>query len=136
MNLYSKSVFLHVLAAILGLGPLSALAVVSSSHRTAIPLERFVRLLRLVGWALGAMFVTGIAIIAQTHGALGRTGWVRLSFALFVLLCGLHGLVRRSVKGMPVATPSLGLPRTVNPLLWTMCALVAAITYLMEAKPW
>jgi hypothetical protein len=136
MNLYSTSVFLHVLAAILGLGPLTTLAVVSSSPRPIIPADRFAQLLRVVGWGLATMLVTGVLIIAQTHGALGKTGWVRVSFGLFLVLGALQGIVRRRVKISQNATPTGALPRGVSPLLWAMCALVAAITYLMEAKPW
>lgn len=136
MNLYSTSVFLHVLAAILGLGPLTTLAVVSSSRSLSIPSERFDQLLRIVGWGLLTMLVTGVLIIAQTRGALGRTGWVRVSLGLFVILGALHGVVRRRLKRSQ-AVPSAGaVPRGVGLLLWTKCMLVAAITYLMEAKPW
>lgn len=128
---YSTLVFLHVLAAILGLGPLGALAVVSSWPPPSLPVERFAQLLRLVGWGLGAMLVTGILIVQQTNGALGRTGWVRASLALFVVLGVLHGIVRRRAR----RSRDGALPRGSSPLLWAMCALVAAITYLMEAKP-
>lgn len=136
MNLYSTSVFLHVLTAILGLGPLTALAVVSSSPTPAMPPERFAQLLRVVGWSLAAMLVTGVLIVAQTHGALGKTGWVRVSLGLFVVLGALHGTVRRRLKRSRDTAPSVALPQGLSPLLWAMCALVGAITYLMEAKPW
>ena len=136
MNLYSTSVFLHVLAAILGLGPLTTLAVVSSSPTPSMPVERFAQLLRVVGWGLVAMLVTGVLIVRQTHAALGNTGWVRVSLGLFVVLGVLHGLVRRRLKRSRDAAPSVALPRGLSPLVLAMCALVAAITYLMEAKPW
>ncbi|HEY0944711.1 MAG TPA: hypothetical protein VGD81_05565 [Opitutaceae bacterium] len=136
MNLYSTSVFLHVLAAILGLGPLTALAVVSSSPTPVMPVERFAQLLRVVGWSLLTLLVTGVLIIAQTRGALGHTGWVRASVGLFLVLGALHGLVRRRLKRSQHGMPSIVPPRGLSPLLWAMCGVVAAITYLMEAKPW
>lgn len=136
MNLYSTSVFLHVLAAILGVGPLTTLAIVSSSSTPSLPVEKFAQLLRIVGWSLGAMLVTGILIVAQTQGALGKSGWVRVSLGLFLVLGALHGVVRRRLKRSREAAPSSALPRGLSPLLWAMCGLVAAITYLMEAKPW
>ena len=135
MNFYSTLVSLHVLAAILGLGPLTALTLVSSSPAPALPLDWFARLLRVVGWGLGAMLVTGFLLIAQTHGAQGRAGWTRVAVGLFVVLGALQVLVRRRVKRSQAATPPGALPRSLGPLLWTMCGLVAAITYLMEAKP-
>jgi hypothetical protein len=137
MNLYSTLVFLHVLSAILGLGPLAALAIISSWASPSLPVERFAQLLRLVAWGLGAMLVTGVFIVQQTHGALGKTAWVQISFGLFLVLGALQGIVRRRVKrSLTAAPPGVSLPRNVSPLLWTMCGLVGAITYLMEAKPW
>ena len=136
MNLYSTSVFLHVLAAILGLGPLTTLAVVSSSPAPFMPAKWFAQILRIVGWSLAVLLMTGVIIVAQTHGALGQTGWVRVSVGLLIVLGVLQGIVRRRLKRSRDAAPSGALPRGLSPLLWTMCALVAAITYLMEAKPW
>jgi hypothetical protein len=137
MNLYSSTVFLHVLAAILGLGPLTTLAVVSSSPTSSMSVERFVQLLRVVGWSLVVLLVTGVLIIAQTHGAFGKAAWVRVSLGLFLVLGALLGLVRRRLKSSrDAAVSSVTLPKGLSSLLWTMCALIAAITYLMEAKPW
>lgn len=136
MSLYSTSVSLHVLAAIFGVGPLTALAIVSSSPAPSLPLERFAQLFRVVGWGLGLLLLTGVLIIYETHGALGKTGWVRVSFGLFVVLGALRGIVGRRLRRKSGGTPAVALPPGVSPLLWAMCAVVAAITYLMEAKPW
>ena len=136
MNLYSSLVFLHVLAAILGLGPLTALAIASSSPAPAVPLAWFARLLRVVGWGLALMLVTGILLIMQTRGAYAGAGWTRVAVALFVVLGALLGIVRRRLRRSGQEAASGALPPGVRPLLWTMCGLVAVITYLMEAKPW
>ncbi|MBX3024042.1 hypothetical protein KF840_03935 [bacterium] len=132
---YSTLVFLHVLAAILGLGPLTTLAVASSWPAPSMPAERFAQLLRVVGVSLGAMLATGVLLVQQTNGALGRTGWVRASLALFILLAVLHHIVRRRARRRQGGSPPAALPPGLRPLLWAMCALVAAITYLMTAKP-
>lgn len=134
MNLYSTVVFLHVLTAIFGLGPLIVLAAATSAPpEAAWPLERVAGLMRLAGWSLAGMFVTGAAIIALTHGALGETKWMRVSFGLFLGLGVLHGIARRKLRR---AKESGGAAAGLKALLWTMCAVVAGITYLMEAKPW
>jgi uncharacterized membrane protein len=135
MNLYSSFVFLHVITAIFGLGPLAFLAAASSrTGANWVPPDRFGRILNGVGVSLAAMFVTGAILIAFTHGALGETGWMRVSFGLFLFLAFLHGMARRQVRKMTgtAAQPSA----TLRALLWAMCAVTAAITYLMEAKPW
>lgn len=136
MNYYSTTVFLHVLTAILGLGPLATLAVVASSSTLVLPVERFVQWLRVVGWSLAAMLVTGGFLVQQTNGALARTGWMRASLGLFVVLAACYGIARRRLRRRPDAMPPVALPQGVRPLLWAMCTLVAAITYLMETKPW
>lgn len=135
MTLYSLLVSLHVITAILGLGPLTILALATSSGApTSPPVERIAQLLRLTGWSLLAMFLTGAGLIALTHGELGKTGWVRVSFGLFLLLGALHGISRRRLSRARSATPPLA--PVLGALPWAMCAVVAAITYLMEAKPW
>jgi len=119
MTLYSTLVFVHVLAAIVGLGPLATLAFSSEPMPVA-------RIFRFVRWGLLTMLVTGLLIVAETHGVLGKTTWVRVSFALFIVLGALTGTVGRRLKRS----------QEVRPLLYAMCALVAVITYVMEAKPW
>jgi hypothetical protein len=138
MNLYSTIVSLHVITAILGLGPLALLAaVVTRAPAGGLPLDRGLNMMRWIGWSLAGMFATGAAIIALTHGALGETRWMRVSFALFVVLGALHGLARRRLKrALEAENRAAAEIARLGPLLWTMCALVAAITYLMEAKPW
>lgn len=136
MNLYSTIVFLHVITAILGLGPLTVLAIGSARPTVPLPWDRIARTLRLVGWSLAAMFATGAWLIGLSHGALGETGWVRASVGLFLLLGALHGMARRQLRKLrsaPSPTPST---TALAVLLLSMCAAIAAITYLMEAKPW
>ena len=136
MNLYSTLVFLHVVTAILGLGPLTVLAVLSggpASH--PFPKERFNQLLRLVGWSLPIMFVTGAIIIALTRGALGDTGWMRVSFGLFLFLGFLHAMARRQVRRTQETSAPASPAKPLRLILWSMCIVTAAITYLMEAKP-
>ena len=137
MNAYSSVVCLHVITAVLGLGPLTALAVVTTwPSSTPFPPERVTQLMRIVGWSLLGMFVTGAVIIAMTRGALGETPWMRASFALFLFLGFLHGMARRQLRRAQRATPFVLPAKSLSRILWAMCVLVATITYLMEAKPW
>lgn len=138
MNLYTTLVSIHVIAAIFGLGPLLLLAAATSRAPSpaAMSIDRLADALRLVRFSLAGIFLSGAGIIALTHGALGETWWIRISFGLFVLLGLLHGLTSRQVKlARRDSTPAV-IPKTLSPLLWSMCGLVVAITYLMEAKPW
>jgi hypothetical protein len=137
MNLYSAVVSLHVIAAILGLGPLSALAVVTSrASAPPVAYHRLTPLMRITGWSLLGVLLTGCAIMVLTRGVFGETRWVKASFALFVVLGFLHGQARRQFRRAQSATLERPYIGPLPWILWSMCALVAAITYLMEAKPW
>jgi hypothetical protein len=137
MNLYSTVVFLHVITAILGLGSLPILAVtVGRATPLLLPWDRVAQILVWVGCSLAGMFVTGAIIIAFTHGALEETGWMRTSFVLFLLLGALHGLARRQLRRIRTETASPPATKPLSGILWTMCGVITAITYLMEAKPW
>lgn len=137
MNLYSTTVFLHVVTAIFGLGPLTLLAVAcSGSTLRSLPPERIAQGLRVVGWSLAGLFATGVIIIALVGRSLGEAGWMRASVGLFVVLGFLHGMARRQLRKALSATASAGPMKSVGRILWIMCAVIVAITYLMEAKPW
>lgn len=140
MNVYSAFVFLHVAIAILGLGPLTTLAVVttwpSARAMAPFPPERIAQLMRIVGWSMAGVVLTGIIIIALTRGALGHVIWMRVSVGLFVLLGFLHGRARRIVRQAAGAGSGVLSGKALGRIFWGMCAVVASITYLMEAKPW
>ncbi len=137
MTLYSTFVFLHVATAILGLGPLTVLAVIASGPAArSFTVDRFLQFLRVVGASWAGMFVTGAILIAFTHGALGETRWLRVSFGLFLLLGFLYGMARRQLRKARQSPAPVFPHKALSQILWSMCATTAAITYLMEAKPW
>jgi hypothetical protein len=136
MNSYALVVGLHVITAIFGLGPLTALAVVTTwPSSTPFPQDRLARLMRIVGWSLLGVLATDCVMIAMTHGALGETRWMKGSFVLFLFLGFLHGLARRQLRRAQRATPPAPPAKALSRILWAMCVVVATITYLMEAKP-
>jgi hypothetical protein len=56
MNIYSVFVYLHVITAVLGLGPLVAFAIVTTRPGVgAFPSQRAKHFLRLVAWSLAGM---------------------------------------------------------------------------------
>ncbi|HKB89255.1 MAG TPA: hypothetical protein VKC60_01930 [Opitutaceae bacterium] len=134
MNIYSIVLDIHVITAILGIGPLAAAAALTTSGSSLqlLPLQR---IMSLVIWSIAVMLVSGCVLVALTHGALGETWWLRISFAMFLILGFLHARVRRSLRNAGPTIDS-ALMRRVNRILWTMCLFVAAIAFLMQAKPW
>lgn len=144
MNLYTFVSSIHVVVAILGVGPLMALAVMT--RRPPLPvgvsrpmppepaLRAFARLMRLCQMSLGLMLMTGAIMIAIVHGAFGRQMWMMVSVALFVVLGGGTALVQRHFK-KALVMGSINHVERAHRLLLAMCALVVVIALLMEAKP-
>ena len=134
MNTYSIILDLHVITAILGVGPLAAATVLTAAGSSPQPLA-LRRVMRFVIWSLAAMLVTGVALVALSHGALRDAWWIRISTILFLLLGFLHVRVSRSLRNAGAAIEAVSM-RRINRTLLGMCLCVAAIAYLMQAKPW
>ncbi len=123
MSIYGVVLGVHVVVAILGVGQLAAVAVVSGTAdpRTIISLTRNARLSLLV------MFLTGAALDFTSGGLFHERLWFRGS-ALLLLLTGV--LIWRAQKAARAAQPN-----RVRGMAWAMCGMVAVITVLMELKP-
>jgi dipeptide/tripeptide permease len=125
---------IHVVTAILGVGQLAAAAVLTA-FGPAAPVKPLQLILRFVIVSLGLMLASGVGLEALTHGAHAETVWFRLSFALFVVVGFLHSRVRRILRHAG-ESPDQDAMRRANRILWAMCLCVAAITFLMQSKPW
>lgn len=145
MSLYPFLVSIHVIVAILGLGPLVALALLTKrpplpagAPRPVPPepaLRAFARILRVAQASLGLMLITGVTLVALTHGVFGRQLWMITSGILFLALGAGTGLAQSHLKkalGSP--TPVVHVERAHQFLLGA-CGLIVIIAWLMEAKP-
>ena len=137
MSLFGVALVVHVLAAILGVGPVAFMAILGSRAAPAgeLALERRDLLAAVSRWlsvALALMLLTGVllGVVAGQHEA----RWYRASVLLVVLIGALNGFARRKLrKADPVdPAPSLRFAARVS---WCMCALVGVITTLMTLQP-
>lgn len=145
MNLYSFVVSLHVIVAILGLGPLMTLTVLTRRPASATAASRpvppepalraFMRLLRVAQVSLGLMFVTGAILIARVHGAFGHQNWMVVSVALFLVLGGGTGLAQLLLKKALTGAGAAVHLEQAHRALCALCFIVAVIAWLMESKP-
>ena len=133
---------LHVVVAVLGLGSILAIAVVSATARRAGVRSADIAawlgpLLRYSAFSLAAMLVTGVLMDLTTRGAFHSWWWFRASALLLVVIGALHGVARRAVARGLAAERGRDdeMLRRVERIAYTMSALIAAITILMEAKP-
>lgn len=145
MNLYSTVVSIHVIVAILGLGPLMTLAVltrrltvatgVSAATPPEAALRAFLRLLRLAQVSLGLMAVTGATLIAIVHGAFGHQLWMVISVVLFLVLGGGTALAQSYLRKAITPEGAVVYLERAHRALAALCVLVVLIAWLMESKP-
>lgn len=139
MNLYSILLSVHVVTAILGLGQIVGTAIVASSTPTNTPVSPgTLTALRRLGLgtsgALALMLLSGALLEHTGGGAFHAMLWFRLSFLLLVALGVLQGWTRRTLRKVERESHGRAL-RGVARLSGVMCALVAVVAILMEAKP-
>jgi hypothetical protein len=131
----------HVLVAILGLGSVVSVALMAAmvrrSGRGAAEASMWIRpLLRLGAFSLAGMLITGVVMVAYAGGAYHGAWWVRGSVLLLVVTGALHGIARRALKRQPTSEHDARLAlQRVERIAYAMSLLIAAITVLMELKP-
>lgn len=145
MSLYPFIVSLHVMVAVLGVGPLATIALLTKrpplpegAPRPVPPeaaLRVFGRILGVVQGSLGLMLITGITLIAMTHGVMGRQRWMITAIVLFLVLGWATGMARSRLKQALASSKPLELVDRAHRFLLGACGLVVVIVWLMEAKP-
>ena len=97
----------HVVVAVVGLGSILAVAIVSAAGRRATHPEAAIAalgpLLRGGVVSLAIMVVTGVAIDVAMRGAFQARWWFRLSLVLTVVIGAMHAVARRTVRQMAAA---------------------------------
>jgi len=144
---YRLLIVVHALAAILGLGIVTAVAiaarVVGKSQRAAGEALAWLKpLLRYSAVSLGAMMVTGVMLDLAASGVWRSSWWFRGSVLLLIATGGLHSRARAIVRNDLSSERWLsdGLRGgeallRVSKMAFVMCGLIVAITVLMEVKP-
>ena len=139
--LYTPVLVAHVVVAILGLGSIASVALVAGTARRAGGGSKDVfawlrPLLRYSAFSLAAMLVTGVLLDFAAGGAFHEAWWFRGSALLLVATGVLHARARRAVRsGLASEDDADVVLRRVEWTAYGMSALIAAITLLMEAKP-
>jgi hypothetical protein len=133
--LYDAAILVHVLTAVLGVGQIAAIAVVSAVARRAgeaapSTAASLGQLARGATWSLVVMLVTGALLDFALGRAFDRAWWFRGSVLLLVVLGFLLGRTRRALR-----KPDAQVLAVVQRGAVAMCAVVAAIVALMVIKP-
>jgi hypothetical protein len=140
-SFYIPVLVMHVLVAVLGVGSIASLAVLSGTARRtgrgATDASVWLGpLLRYSAVSLGAMLATGAFLDLAAGGAFHKAWWFRGSALMLLATGALHAQARRAVRrglaGEGVTAVTL---RRVERIAYGMCALIAVIAVLMETKP-
>jgi hypothetical protein len=140
-SLFTSTLVSHVLVAVLGLGSIVSIAIVTALARksgrdSAEVLPWLNPLLRCSAFSLGAMLATGILLDVAARGAFHGSWWFRGSALLLVATGALHGQARRTVRMSLVENANSDIVlRRLERLAFAMCFLIASISVLMEVKP-
>ncbi|MDP4200371.1 MAG: hypothetical protein Q8922_15225 [Bacteroidota bacterium] len=128
---------IHLLAAVTGLGLITALALMARKPGWANA-QFMLQMFKIVVWSMVIMLVTGVGMLAATGWVFEQTWWFRISFLFFIALFAFHGIASGTLKkiiasGTPLpSSPMLGKLRTMTML---MCVALILIVVLMEGKP-
>lgn len=139
-RLFVPILVLHVVVAVVGLGSILSVALIAAASRkagrgSADVSASLAPLLRFSAISLGIMLVTGILMDVAAGGAFHDWWWFRGSALLLVLTGVLHTRARRLVgRGLADTGRDVAL-RGIERLAYGVSALIAAITVLMEVKP-
>jgi hypothetical protein len=137
MNAYTLAVALHVMVAVLGLGQLTALAVVAArenatSEAAPSALRTLGRLTSAVTGSLVALLLTGLLAEWLSGWLFHDRWWFRIAFLLFLLVGAGAGRIRqllRRASGDLEAT--FGRVRRLIGILSGLVALIVALMVLM-----
>jgi hypothetical protein len=141
MSLYLIALVTHVLVAILGLGSVVSIALITATVRRtgrgAVEAAAWLRpLLRLSAFSLAGMLITGVLIIYAAGGGYHRAWWLRASVLLLVVTGVLHARARRALRKEPANDDEARLALwRIEWMAYGMSSLIATITVLMELKP-
>lgn len=140
-GLYTPVLVVHVIVAILGLGSVASIVVVAVTARrtgqdSTAALAWLGPLLRYSAFSLAAMLVTGVLLDVAAGSAFRASWWFRGSALLLFATGALHAQARRAVRpGLAKDHSGDVVLRRVERIAYGMCVLIAAITVLMEVKP-
>ena len=140
MTLHDIALSVHVVTAIVGVGQVAALAGLAAGPLTgstgSAATWKALRRLAIAGnLSLAVMLITGLLLDYSVGGGYHHFWWFRISFLAFIALGGILGGVRRTVR-KNLASPDDHALRGVARAGWLMCAIIAFIAVLMQAKPW
>jgi len=130
MTSYVVLKIVHVLTAVLGLGQVGALLVISWQMPAASAL--IVRIARIVTLSLPIMLLSGIGLLKMSGWAFAPTLWIRGSFVL-MLVIGFSA--SRIVKAARSAGQTGNVPTTLRRHSVLVAVLTGVIVWLMTAKP-
>jgi hypothetical protein len=146
MAFYGLLLSSHIIVAVLGLGPIAALALLTK--RPPLPkgvprpmppeaaLRAFSKVLRLSQISLVLMILTGGTLMGLSHGVFSHAAWLVASALLtFFGLGTFSGVAHRNLRRAASAAGTIEQVQSAHVCLLWMCLIMAVVVWLMQAKP-
>jgi hypothetical protein len=137
MSTFGLVLSLHVVTAILGVGLVSGMLVLSLAMDASTPATTWTsvdRMRRTVGVSLGVVLASGALLEVLAGGPFHGTLWFRASFVLLLLLGALGGVTGRTIRKRTDIGAETAV-RRLRAAASAMCVVVAMVATLMEVKP-
>jgi hypothetical protein len=135
MSAFTLTLLVHMLAAVLGIGQISAIAVIGGAtagkgDAGPVVTPALERLVRGANWSALVMLLTGAALDLEVDRVFDRTWWFRGSVLLLVVLGYLLMRTKRALRGGDSAAVA-----AAGRLARGMVVLVVVLVVLMILKP-
>lgn len=130
MNPYFIFKTVHLLTAVLGLGQVGALLLISRQLPSATPL--IVRIARIVTVSLLLMLLSGIGLLKMSGWAFAPTVWVRGSFGLLLVIGFSASRMVKAARATAQTRETIAALRRHSTIL---AVLTGVIVWLMTVKP-
>jgi hypothetical protein len=134
MTFHGVSLSIHILTAILGLGQIAAMASLVSLPAESVPWRALQRLATTSSFSLGLMLLSGLALDFSVAGGYHGFWWFRLSFLGLILIGGILGWTRRTIRKAVTSGDGGALPG-VRRAIWLVVVLIAVVSVIMQTKP-
>lgn len=128
---YQHTLMLHVLVAVVGIGPMAALAVLAlSKAERGLVSQVGKHLSRWASISMGLMLLTGIYLLYVTGWGYLQAAWFWIAFVLYIALEPLQRIIIKRAGSEDAKTQS-----ATKPLGWVLLISLLVIVYLMYVRP-
>jgi len=133
---YTHLLALHILFAVIGIGPVTVIALLAIKEPEGDALKTVMTRGRLILQpALLLMLLTGIGLLWVTGWSYMHTAWFLISFVLFIALGAFTGILQKNVRKATTPEEAAAHASSTRLMGWLALLSTVVIVWLMVTKP-